>query len=87
MEKKLNELLEIENKLKIQLDQTEDENYRKYRKMELEKKELINELEKAKAVERKMRKEIDRGWMVFFKNIMEFLKICKFFLALIKQLI
>ncbi len=60
-EKKLNELLEIENKLKIQLDQTEDENYRKYRKMELEKKELINELEKAKAVERKMRKEIDRG--------------------------
>lgn len=60
-EKELNELLDTENNLKIQLDQVEDENYKKYRKLELEKKDLLNELEKAKSTERKMRKEIDKG--------------------------
>lgn len=60
-ENELNELLDAENNLKIQLDQAEDENYKKYQKLELEKKELLNELEKAKSTERKMRKEIDKG--------------------------
>lgn len=60
-ENELNKLLDTENSLKIQLDQAEDENYKKYRKLELEKKELLNELEKAKSTERKMRKEIDKG--------------------------
>ena len=60
-ENELNEFLDTENNLKIQLDQAEDENYKKYQKLELEKKELLNELEKAKSTERKMRKEIDKG--------------------------
>lgn len=60
-ENELNELLDKENRLKKELDQTEDENYKKYQKLELEKKELLDELEKAKSAERKMRKEIDEG--------------------------
>lgn len=60
-ENELNGLLNEENRLKRQLDQTEDENYKKYQKLELEKKELLNELEKAKSTERRMRKEIDKG--------------------------
>ena len=61
LEKELVRLLEHENNLKIRLDQTEDENYKKYQKLELEKKELQNQLEQAKMIERNMRKEIDRG--------------------------
>lgn len=60
-EKQINEELSNENELKMQLDQNENENYKKYRQMEFEKKELLEKLEGSKLLERKMRQEIDQG--------------------------
>lgn len=60
-EKELNILFEKENDLKSKLDESGDDNYKKYQKMELEKKELVNKLNDAKETERNMRKEIDKG--------------------------
>ncbi|MCD8377554.1 MAG: AAA family ATPase [Candidatus Gastranaerophilales bacterium] len=60
-ESELNKLLNRENQLKRQLDQNDDENYKKYQKLELEKNDLLGKLEEAKSVEIKMRKEIDES--------------------------
>jgi len=68
IEKTLNDLLEKENNLKIKLDQEDDENYKKYQKLELEKKELLFQLEAAKDNEKIMRKEIDKGVDVIFQE-------------------
>lgn len=60
-QKKLSALFDHENELKARLDESDDENYKKYQQMEMEKQELLLQLDKAKEQEIKMRKEIDKG--------------------------
>lgn len=59
LEKSLNLNLKEENDIKTALDGTDDDNYKKYIEMELEKKKILEDLEMAKENERTMRKEID----------------------------
>lgn len=73
-EHKLNNMLETENKIKTKLDQSEDDNYKKYQKLELEKQELIEKLEEAKKNESSMRKEIDKRVDIVFQ---EYFKVFK----------
>ena len=64
----LNMLIEKETVLKRQLGTENNENYKKYRKLELEEEELNRQLKEAKENECKMRKEIDEYVFEFFQT-------------------
>lgn len=74
IEKELNLMLKEENELKTNLDKENNENYKKYTALELEKRELQSKLEEAKDNERKMRMEIDKRVEEVFQ---EYFKIFK----------
>lgn len=74
IEKELNLMLKEENELKINLDKDNNDNYKKYTALELEKKKLQSMLDEAKENERQMRIEIDKRVEEVFQ---EYFKIFK----------
>lgn len=64
----LNSLIEKETSLKKELGSENNENYIKYRKMELEKEELTRLLKEAKENEKVMRKGIDECVYEYFRS-------------------